>query len=298
MINLGIVIAPWRYWYNPLKIQPLWELYYATLIRKNFSKNINIEFIDLRGKDFNLDKLEIPEKDLYFYSLMKSADAFDEYDTVKHLKSKFTKSKHLAWGTHVDNFPEEALNNFDHIFLGSAEKEIIQFFQNFINGNPSEQVMEKRSYLFKDYHFAERDFINRELIVNKDHFQEYGNVDGTGVYFSRGCSFNCSFCVYNNPNRFEYKTPEQVKEEIIYLKENFGIKGVNLKDEVALPVNKKFAIDFIDAIGNSDVIWRGQTVPLGHEVVKIAAESGCKELALGIEIDSDGIRSQTNLKKY
>ena len=68
------------------------------------------------------------------------------------------------------------------------------------------------------------------------------------------------------------------------------------RDEVCLPVNVKHARTYLDAIGDADVIWRGQSVPFGkEEIVKLAAESGCKELALGVEsADSDLVLEISN----
>ena len=123
------------------------------------------------------------------------------------------------------------------------------------------------------------------------HFSQYGGVTGTGVYFSRGCSFKCSFCVYNNPGKFEYRSYDRITAEIAYLKSCYNVRGVNLRDEVCIPVKREIAKPFLEAIGDSGVIWRGQTVPFGdEEMVKLAAESGCQELALGMEsADSDEV---------
>ena len=43
-----------------------------------------------------------------------------------------------------------------------------------------------------------KQFIGKEKIVNKLHFQKYGGVVGTGAYFSRGCSLKyiCSLLLF------------------------------------------------------------------------------------------------------
>ena len=50
MFSLQIVIPPWKYWHNPLKVQPLWELYYATLIQERFPR-ADVNLIDLRESE-------------------------------------------------------------------------------------------------------------------------------------------------------------------------------------------------------------------------------------------------------
>ena len=93
MFSLQIVIPPWKYWHNPLKVQPLWELYYATLIKERFPQ-ADVNLIDLRESESDEPGFSIPESDIYFYWIMKSADAFDVYDKVRILREAYPKSIH------------------------------------------------------------------------------------------------------------------------------------------------------------------------------------------------------------
>ena len=107
--------------------------------------------------------------------------------------------------------------------------------------------------------------------------------------------FNCSYCTYNVPNKLQTKSPEMIKKEIQYLKTNYGIEGILLKDEVAISPNRKVSTAMLDAIGESDVIWRGQTVTLAtRDQLKLAKESGCLELAVGIETVDNGVMKVIN----
>ena len=56
------------------------------------------------------------------------------------------------------------------------------------------------------------------------------------------------------------------------------------------------ASEYLEAIGNGGVIWRGQTVPFGDEnMVRLARDSGCVELAIGVEsADSDRVLEISN----
>jgi radical SAM superfamily enzyme YgiQ (UPF0313 family) len=286
-LTAGVIVPSWRYWLNPVKLQPLWELYYATLISDRVPGAI-VDVLDMRGEQaFTAETL--PERDAYFYWLMKSADAFEVYETVRVLRRRYPQSVHLAGGNHVDHLQGDCAAVFDACFTGTAEETIAGAFAGLPAG-PLERVYHADSrFPFLDYPHARRDFLPPERVVNNDHFSQYGGVPGTGVYFSRGCGFKCRFCVYNNPPAFEYRKPEQITAEIEYLKREYGVQGLNLRDEVAVPVNPKAARAYLEAIGAGGVIWRGQTVPFGsEEMVALAAASGCKELALGVEsVDSD-----------
>jgi radical SAM superfamily enzyme YgiQ (UPF0313 family) len=292
-LSISIVVPTWHYWINPIKLQPLWEFYYATYIQNNVP-NSKVDILDMRGGAYTPEQL--PERDVYFYWIMKSADAFEIYDTIKKLRQRFPKAVHIAGGNHIDKMTEQASSVMDAVVLGTAEGPILRSFEDLFKGNLQKVYRPTSIHPFSNYSHGSREWIPRDRVVNSEHFSQYGGVPGTGVYFSRGCSFKCSFCVYNNPGKFEYRTPEQIVGEIEYLKMNFGVKGVNLRDEVCIPVNRKLASQYLDAIGRGGIIWRGQTVPFGdEEMVKLARESGCQELALGLEsADNDLVLQMAN----
>jgi radical SAM superfamily enzyme YgiQ (UPF0313 family) len=297
-LRIGVVVPSWKYWRNPFKLQPLWELYYASLIRESFSKS-EVAVIDLRGVDRSDSIHVIPEKDIYLYWIMKSADAPEIFQIASEIKNKYPHCIQIAGGTHVDFSPETCEPFFDVCLNGTAEEQIKYVVGELSNGkkfSTNTNIKNIKSKNFCEYGFTKRDFLSPNLIINREHFSQYGSVLGTGVYFSRGCNFKCKFCVYNNPSKFQFRLGSQIAEEIQYLKKEYGIEGVNLRDEVCLPPNKATAIDYLEGIGSSDVIWRGQTVPFAEEeIVKLAAESGLKELALGIEsVDSDLVLQISN----
>ena len=289
-----VVIPSWSYWNNPIKLQPLWELYYATLLRKQFPK-ISVKVEDLR----DIKKVSIANTaDIFFFWLMKSADANEVYEIARDIKINNKESFIIIGGTHADHMADETLKYCDCVLQGTAEDTLFKVIKQFSEENEKTSgiLSKSNNNKFNDFDFPERDFIEKEKIVNKLHFQKYGGVVGTGAYFSRGCSFSCKFCVYNNPPAFEYNSFEKITAEIEYLKTNYGVQGINLRDEVCIPVNKKVAIPYLEAIGNQSIIWRGQSVPLGNEeLLKIASDSGLKELALGIEsVDSDLVLEISN----
>lgn len=296
MATISLLIPSWHYWADPLKLQPLWELYYATILRDAFPSH-DIKVIDTRESPARLETYEPPESDIYVYWIMKSADAFEIYDRVTQLRMLYPASWHIAGGTHVDHLPEQCALHFDVVLNGTAEDTMVSAVKTILSGETPTKIFKSNNHChFSSYPVSERSFIPVNRVSNRQHLQKYGGVLGTGAYFSRGCSFRCKFCVYNNPPKFEFRNPEQITSEIEYLKKEYGIEGINLRDEVCIPVNRKEAIPYLDAIGKGDIIWRGQSVPLGsEEMVKLAAESGLREVALGIESgDSDQVLTISN----
>jgi len=58
-----------------------------------------------------------------------------------------------------------------------------------------------------------------------------------------------------------------------------------LRDYYSIPVHREIAQPFLQALLNSDVKWRGQASAnvVSEDMVELAAESGCLDLALGID---------------
>ena len=149
--------------------------------------------------------------------------------------------------------------------------------------------MDKSEYsqvLYGDYPWPRRHYLPEEAIVGTEDLfgRAYTNIRGTTAAFSRGCPFSCNFCVLNVPNMLQMRTPESMEEEISYLKTEYGIQGLSLRDEICIPLNKKVAVPFLETLGRSDLIWRGQTVVRSNkDMIGLAAECGCVELAFGVE---------------
>ena len=295
MLSINVVVPPWNYWNNPLKIQPLWELYYATLFQTKFP-TAKVTITDLRDPLPSTASFSLPESEIYFYWIMKSADAAEIYSLVEKLKAAYPKSIHIAGGAHVEHCSKECEKIFDSLCFGTGEELLIEALNDFQNGKLRQLYKNHAVYPFENYSHPLRDFLPDHRIVNKEHFSQYGDFIGTTAYFSRGCSFSCNFCIYNFPRTFDYRKHNQITEEIEYLKERYKIDAINIKDEVCIPPNINLCREYLEAIGKSNIKWRGQTIPAGsEEMIKLARESGCLELALGIEsVENDKVLKLSN----
>ena len=128
---------------------------------------------------------------------------------------------------------------------------------------------------FKDTPFPDRSLMPEEFVVNDKLFSQFGEYPATLVYFSRGCIFKCSYCTYNVPRLLQTKSPKLIDEEIKYLKENYNIKGLLLKDEVAISPNLKVSKEILNTIEKNDIVWRGQTITIATlDQLKMARDSG------------------------
>ena len=292
MYTISFIVPSWHYWVNPLKHQPYWELYYATNLRESCPANeVEVNLVDFRGTAKQSNNLfdvvkKVPERDLYLYWIFKSGDAMELYSIAKILKEMYPNSKHVAGGTHVDMCASECLEHFDAVVVGPGEVSFKRVVDDLQSGASLEKVYEQKyqEVPFKDTPYPKRDFLPVEKIANKELFSQYGGPTGTLVYFSRGCVYHCAFCVYNNPNLLQVRSLEMMRAELAYLKENYKLEAVLLKDEVAIHPNSKLSTLTFQALGEAGMLWRGQTTSRAtYDQLKMAKESGCLELAVGVE---------------
>ena len=50
----------------------------------------------------------------------------------------------------------------------------------------------------------------------------------------------------------------------------------------------------MEAIGNENIKWRGQTTPSYDEHLKLASETGCLELSVGVETVDNNVMKMIN----
>jgi len=290
-MTISFIVPSWHYWLEPLKHQPYWEVYYATHLEE---AGFKVELHDMRGTEAeSLEAAieEIPERDFYFYWIFKTGDASEIYSIAQLLKKRYPNSIHAAGGTHVDMCLEECEGFFDAVVEGPGESA----FERIIEDEKAGCLQKRYSQLYKNTQFRDtlipnRAFLPPDKVVNDRIFSQYGDIPGTLTYFSRGCFFKCAYCVYNVPNELQVRSPEAIKEEISYLKEQYGVKGILVKDEIAIHPNHKISTQTLNALRESDIVWRGQTISIAtRDQLELAKESGCLELSVGIETVDDEV---------
>lgn len=300
MSSVCFIVPSWHYWTNPLKLQPMWELYYATVCQSHFDKNdVTVVIEDLRGAQTEtLTEAvgRVGEHDIYAYWIMKTGDSVEIAAIVNLLRQRFPGSKHVAGGTHIDMLPDECADTFDAIIVGPGENSFRQIVKDVRNkGLAKTYEQTYREVPFTDTPFPDRSLLPDDRVVNTELFGQYGGVRGTSLYFSRGCVYKCAFCVYNVPSYLQMRSPEMMRAEIKYLKDRYAVEGLNFRDEVAVHPNAKISTQMFDVIGEADVVWRGQTTTLAsYEQLKMARDSGCLELSIGVETVDDQVMKIIN----
>jgi len=290
MYAVEFVVSTWHYFANPFKLHPLNELYLATVLEDALGSTVQVSISDLRTARKEDQTLEdcidiIPERDMYVHWVAKTGDSLEVAAIVQRLRQLYPKAKHVAGGVHVETFQKESQQTFDAIIVGPGEESLQEAVNDAAQNNLKPRYESSwKDVVFDKYPHPKREFLPEQAIVNTALFEKYGGAPATSVIFARGCNFSCAYCYCNVPHVIQLRSPENITKEIEYLKRNYGLNAINLRDEIAIPLSRKQALPRMEAIGNCNVAWRGQTrVGLDRDILKMASETGCVELAIGVE---------------
>lgn len=306
MVKIGFIFPSSDYLYDPFKGDPHTHFQILTVLEEHFGSKVELSLIDLRGIKKEYAFYHIAECDIYLYSVY-TLDYNEQLSIIKSLRVLYPKAKHIAGGPHVNEFPEESSKVFDSLILGEGEDAIIEAVNDFIDSRLKDRYEQKAVIDINRYPYPVRRYLPKNTIARKGMMalkikQGYEKFLGTTVIFSRGCPFQCYFCAMPKMRKFSfgirYRRPEFVKAEIEYLKREYGIEGINLLDEIGIPLNEKEAVPYLDAIGKAGILWRGQCRVDGitPDLAKLARDSGCIALGLGVESVSQRALDMINKK--
>ena len=120
------------------------------------------------------------------------------------------------------------------------------------------------------------------------------------IISSRGCPFQCSFCVASEMfgRTFRARSPNNVLDEIEWLKNEYGAEGIQFQDDT-FSFDKKRAIDICDGMIERKVNLKwgcGTRADVTtKELLAKMHKAGCDEICFGVESGCQRIRD--SLKK-
>lgn len=196
--------------------------------------------------------------------------------------------KTVLGGIHVSMLPDEAQNYVDTVVTGEAENVWAQLINDFEDG------------LLKDRYVSKQLPMDNAPMPRRDLFHSsytYANIQTT-----RGCPMRCDFCSVHtfNGNQYRQRPVEEVLDEL----ETISHDKVYFVDDNIIGYNKKSA-DRAKALFKG-MIKRGikkdwycqasLNFADDEDVLKYAAESGCRMVLIGIESEKVHQLEETNKK--
>ena len=191
----------------------------------------------------------------------------------------------VVGGVYPTLCPEDAKKFADAVVIGDAEDTWPLLLKDFKCGKLQPFYRSKHPPL------TGRPFPMRHLL------KSYRYVLPTSFQFTRGCIYTCGFCTL----RYQYgpgirKIPVEAIVGDIRCCRKHRFRPVIFWDDNLLN-DKKYASELFCAIKSCNIKWIGQsTLHIADEpkILKLAAESGCRGLFIGIESFSQSSLEETN----
>lgn len=284
-MRVGFINTSGKQNQKPFRIDPLGSLYLLTILEEEFGDRLTLSYTDLRGVKEDSKIFHIPELDVYLY-YVTTPELPEISRNITSIRKVYPKALHLAGGPHTNIFPEESLKIFDAICIGEGEEVIKQMVYDIFNCKLQKVYRQDKTIDLNAYPFPLRKYLSKSAIVDVDILsRKYNDIVGTTVLFSRGCPFDCHFCSNQYKGATRVRSPEWITKEIDYLKREYQVQALLLKDDQGIHTNKNVARRMLEAIGDTNILWRGQSRANGihPDTIRLAKETGCVEVAVAIE---------------
>ncbi len=230
------------------------------------------------------------------------------YNIAKMSKQINPKCRVVMGGPHISVKADEVMSTcpeVDYLVIGEGEKTFIELIDYFEKGiikiNEVDGIVHRDGNKIKtnNTRMVEKNLDgvplpDRSLLINE---KRYTSEDMGLIMTSRGCPFECAFCVTERNTR--YGSVDRIIEEIKSVKKRYGTKQFTIKDD-SFTVNKKRVKEFCEKLilSNIKIVWECNTrVDLINEsLLKLMKKAGCIFIKVGIETGSEKILKKMNKK--
>lgn len=144
-------------------------------------------------------------------------------------------------------------------------------------------------------------FENQQISLRRT--AKTASIKSASMITSRGCVYNCNYCVSGNMHykKFRKRSYENIVEEMIQLKEEFGINDVIFYDDCFFysPPNANIDVhSFCNLLNNRklNMTWQMEIrtdllMELNAKSFLLLEKSGCRQINIGIEkTNNDGLK--------
>jgi anaerobic magnesium-protoporphyrin IX monomethyl ester cyclase len=302
---------------------PMWLAYAAALADK---EKYDVDFIDAPADGFDLNYVINRIRDFSPGLIVVDTSTPSIYNDIKvceSLKEVLSEVFILLVGTHVSALPMDSLrlsNSVDAVAVGEYDytvKEVaevlsgkrdISSVKGIFYRNSGEIVCNKSRLLIEN--LDELPFVStiyKRFLKIKNYFNPNALYPMVTITTSRGCPFQCIFCVYPQTimgHKLRLRSIENVVEEIEYIIRSFnGAKSIFFEDDTFTTIKKR-CVEISNEIlkRGIKISWTANArAALDYETMKVMKKSGCRCLCVGFESGSqqllDNIKKKISVEK-
>ncbi len=299
--------------HNDYTLPVLGMAYIATACK---AAGLNVGILDAESNGLALDEVAriVDELRPAWVGLNLLAPTYEL--SVKLLQKLDSSINVLLGGHQAKAMPEEILADpriprIDALVLGEGESRVVEILKktstrNFLpdvlwrtaTGNHARgsELGDKGRWLAPNV--DEMPMLNREFLTADPYLRLDGVIESNMVG-SRGCPYNCSFCGAArsaNPDvTIRTRDPKGILREMNHLHTTYGVTHVRFVDDLFL-ARPSFIRDYLQVFKDDRVgermTWEATgrinvLAKMDGDMLAALVDSGCREVALGIESGSD-----------
>jgi radical SAM superfamily enzyme YgiQ (UPF0313 family) len=298
--------------YNDMKMVPTGIAYLASYVRKN---GVDVRILDQYAECLPLDRIfaRIADiaPDLIGYSAT-TPNYFAAIGLVRAIKKEFPGIPSVMGGYHPSVLPDETLREpaVDFVIRDEGEQALLRLCETLDGGphrlDPIDGLSFKRGT--ERFHNRRSSHIN----VNASPFPAYDLLPmhlysspsftkfASPVYqmiASRGCPFQCSFCINAELNvsaKYRRREVASTVDEVEMLAERFHARQIQFWDPL-FPMGQRHAREFCEEIMKRGlhrrIVWNSTTRAefLDEDTLDLMARSGCRGIGFGVESGDPGL---------
>jgi len=294
-MKISLVYPPQAELKEPLSYIPLGLAYIGSSLIENGFDDVSVDNLAWMRND---EDIKLDFADIFMISYM-SVGRIGVNKVVNYIREKYPESKIILGGPHPSVDPITTYKDIkpDVVIIGEAEKFIVRYLKEYKESKKND-ISEMNGIFYAgviddldSLPFPARQLFdyNNVVSISGIHGCEKG-VKSTTLITSRGCPFSCKFCcrghhMYVN---YRYRSAENVKDELIELREDYGIQHVRLVDDCFTLIKDKVRkiCQYTNELDMSFIcITRADTC--NFELLKTLKDGGCTMINIGVESGSD-----------
>jgi anaerobic magnesium-protoporphyrin IX monomethyl ester cyclase len=208
-------------------------------------------------------------------------------DILEKIKRYNPDALYIIGGPHATCNPETTLN-FDVSIVGEGEDAILRIAMNPKWPYPSR-------FSSHPIKMDELPLLDRDSVDIHSYKYKIDEEPATSTLTSRGCPFSCAFCCKIFGKNIRFRSAKNVALELEELQSKYGYNAVMIYDDEFF-INRERDIEICRSFKERKMLWRCFTRSnlVDEKLIKIASESGLREILIGIESGSDRILKNIN----
>jgi anaerobic magnesium-protoporphyrin IX monomethyl ester cyclase len=263
---------------------PLGLMYIGASLK---SKSIDTRIVDLSNVSRNQWEEKIGHADVYGTTVFTPS-----FYICKEI-NKISKENNpdailVAGGPHSTALPHHTIKDggFDYVIRGPGEYEFPILIKSLDNGISQQQIITANPIADLD----NLQFPDRSLVDLKTYNRRVNGQHATTMLSSRGCPFTCNFCCKDvHGKKISFRSVPNFIEEVNGVILENGINNFLFYDDI-FTFNKGGRLEELTKeLKKLGVTYRcnGRAGINNYEEFKMLADSGCEEIAFGIESGSE-----------